>query len=154
MEEANRTTGTLGIHAELSVKSIKRSRRHSRKALALLHPLSCVSTSRRVLPSQRRPHFFRWHRSRDCAKKIARGRESYRGDTCVRVVIDARCGCIVLLRVTAVFFVGVGLIRVGGHFARKRTAFAIGWIAYLIVSLVHDRGYVSRKKRERDECNV
>ena len=41
----NRTAETFGIQDSL-IKSIKRSRQHSRKAPALLHPLSSVSTSR------------------------------------------------------------------------------------------------------------
>lgn len=45
VEGANRTAGTLGIQDSL-IKSIKRSRQHSWKASALLHPLSSVSTSR------------------------------------------------------------------------------------------------------------
>lgn len=45
VEGANRTAGTLGIQDSL-IKSIKRSRQHSRKAPSLLHPLSSVSTSR------------------------------------------------------------------------------------------------------------
>ncbi|TGZ47707.1 Uncharacterized protein DBV15_06294 [Temnothorax longispinosus] len=79
MEGSNRTAGTLGIQNSL-IKSIKRSRWHSRKAPALLHPLSSVSTSR---PSCNIDRIFSVGIDRGIAlrsprKRLPGGRESYR----------------------------------------------------------------------------
>lgn len=73
----------------LQERSVSRTRgkKHQTKPPAFTESVGPAAPSLErvhVLPSQHRPHFFRWHRSRHCAKKIARGRESYQGDTCAR----------------------------------------------------------------------
>lgn len=107
VEGANRIAGTLGIQDSL-IKSIKRSRQHSRKALALLHPLSSVSTSR---PSCKIDRIFSAGIDHGIAfrsprKRLPERRESYRGIR-VPVVIDTlrmRCP----FTGSSSFFMGIG----------------------------------------------
>lgn len=84
VEGANRTAGTLGIQDSL-IKSIKRSRQHSRKAPALLHPLSSVSTSR---PSCNIDRIFSFGIDRGIARRSPRkrlpGEGKVIGNTCPR----------------------------------------------------------------------
>lgn len=111
VEGANRTAGTFGIQDSL-IKSIKRSRQHSRKAPALLHPLSSVSTSR---PSCNIDRIFSVGIDRGIARRSPRkrlpGEGKVIGNTCPR---GYRHVADVLLRASSFFLWGLD-VPVGGH---------------------------------------
>lgn len=93
VEGANRAARTLGIWDSL-IKSIKRSRQHSRKAPALLHPLSSVSTSR---PSCNIDRIFSVGIDRGIAHRSPRkrlpGEGKVIGNTCPRGYRHLRMRC-------------------------------------------------------------
>lgn len=96
--------------------------------------------------------FFSVGIDRGIARKRLPGEGKVIKEIRVHVVKDAR------LRMHCPFTGNSSLflrgVQVGGHFARKGTTFAIGWIAYLSCAPGTNRGYIEREARTRCESNA